>query len=320
VRIDLRTLVVVAVMGALALLPLAALAMDEPYWLRFWSRVMILALAAVGLNLILGFAGLVSFGHAMYVAIGAYAVGALRFYGVDGGPLDLLLALVLGAGVAVVIGAVCLRTSGIFFIMITLAFAQMTFFFFVSQEQFGGDDGMRIGGATRLGPLNLGDSTTLYYVTFLLLAGALLLSRRLIDSRFGMVVRGAASNERRMAALGFPVYRYRLVAYVVSAAICALAGALLANLTLYVSPAYTHWTRSGELLVMVILGGLGSLFGPVLGAIALLLLEDFIAHFTRHWQLFLGPVLILVVLFARGGLFGLLTPRRERGQGGGHHG
>ena len=132
-----------------------------------------------------------------------------------------------------------------------------------------------------------------------------------------MVIRGARSNQQRMAALGFPTFRYRLTAYVISAVICALAGVLLANLTLYVSPAYTHWTRSGELLVMVILGGLGTLFGPLVGAVVLLLLEDVIAHFTQHWQLFLGPILILVVLFARGGLLGLLAPRGKAASSGG---
>ncbi|WP_366554352.1 branched-chain amino acid ABC transporter permease [Aquibaculum sediminis] len=320
-RLDLRTITVIVVLAGLALMPLLAWAVDEPYWLRFWSRVMILALAAVGVNLILGFGGMVSFGHAMYIAIGAYAVGALRFHGVEGGLPDLLLAVGAGALVALIIGAICLRTAGIYFIMITLAFAQMTYFFFISQEQYGGDDGMRIEGGTRLGPLDLSNDATLYYATFLLLCGALLVSWRLVNARFGMVIRGARSNEQRMAALGFPTYRYRLIAYVISAVICAIAGALLANLTLYVSPAYTHWTRSGELLIMVILGGLGSLFGPVLGAIALLLLEDVIAHFTRHWQLFLGPILILVVIFARQGLFGLLTPRRKRSHtAGGSHG
>lgn len=316
-RLDLRTLLVLLLLAGLAMLPLAAALAGEPYWMRFWARVMILALAAVGLNLILGFGGVVSFGHAMYVAIGAYAVGILRFHGVEGGLPDLLLALVASGFLSLLIGAVCLRTSGIFFIMITLAFAQMSYFFFVSLENYGGDDGMRIASGTRLGPLHLQDSLTLYYTSFLLLCAALFLSWRLVRSRFGMVIRGARSNQQRMAALGFPTFRYRLTAYVISAVICALAGVLLANLTLYVSPAYTHWTRSGELLVMVILGGLGTLFGPLVGAVVLLLLEDVIAHFTQHWQLFLGPILILVVLFARGGLLGLLAPRGKAASSGG---
>lgn len=310
-RLDFRVLLVVFVFAGLALLPLAAQLADEPYWMRFWGRVMILALAAVGLNLILGFGGLVSFGHAMYVAVGAYVVGILRFHGVEGGPLDLLLALGVSGLLGLAIGAICLRTSGIFFIMITLAFAQMSYFFFISLEQYGGDDGMRIASGTRLGPLQLQDTLTLYYASYFLLCAALFLTWRLVYSRFGMVIRGARSNQQRMAALGFPSFRYRLTAYVISAMICAVAGVLLANLTLYVSPAYSHWTRSGELLIMVILGGLGSLFGPLIGAIVLLQLEDLIAHFTQHWQLFLGPILILVVLFARGGLLGILEPRQK---------
>jgi|SRR5690625_673055 len=310
-RIDPRALLILLVLAGLVILPLAAILAEEPYWMRFWSRVLILGLAAAGLNLILGFGGLVSFGHAMYVAIGAYAVGVLRHHGVEGGPADLLLALGASAGVGLLIGAICLRTSGIFFIMITLAFAQMTYFFFVSLEQYGGDDGMRIASGTRLGPVRLDDTVTLYYTSLLLLCAVVFLTWRLVNARFGMVIRGARSNEQRMAALGFPFFRYRLTAYVISAMICALAGVLLANLTLYVSPAYTHWTRSGELLIMVILGGLGTLFGPLVGAIVLLQLEDILANFTQHWQLFLGPILILVVLFARGGLLGLLTPRQE---------
>ena len=309
-RVDLRLLLILLVVACLALLPVAALLAEESYWMRFWSRIMILGLAAAGLNLILGFGGLVSFGHAMYVAIGAYTVGVLRHHGVEGGLPDILVALGASAGVGLLIGAICLRTSGIFFIMITLAFAQMTYFFFVSLEQYGGDDGMRIASGTQLGPLHLDDTLTLYYSAFLLLCGVIFLTWRLVNARFGMVIRGARSNEQRMAALGIPVFRYRLTAYVISAMICALAGVLLANLTLYISPAYTHWTRSGELLIMVILGGLGTLFGPVIGAIVLLQLEDLLAHITQHWQLFLGPILILVVLFARGGLLGLLAPRQ----------
>lgn len=305
------------VLALCVVLPVYALATGHAFMLALMTRIVVLAIAAVALNLVLGFGGMVSFGHALFLGLGVYSAAIPAFHGLDNGLLHLLIALAACGLTGLATGAVALRTQGIAFIMITLAFAQMSYFFFVSLENYGGDDGMRIASGTRLGPLHLQDSLTLYYTSFLLLCAALFLSWRLVRSRFGMVIRGARSNQQRMAALGFPTFRYRLTAYVISAVICALAGVLLANLTLYVSPAYTHWTRSGELLVMVILGGLGTLFGPLVGAVVLLLLEDVIAHFTQHWQLFLGPILILVVLFARGGLLGLLAPRGKAASSGG---
>ncbi len=211
------------------------------------------------------------------------------------------------------IGALSLRTSGIHFIMITLAFAQMLFYFFDSLEAYGGDDGLSLWSRNDLAGLDLGDDTTFYYVCLGSLAMFMLICQRLVNSRFGMVIRGCAQNERRMRALGFPTYRYKLLCFAIAGAGAGLAGALIANQTEYVSPGLLHWTRSGELLVMVILGGMGTLIGPVLGAAVLLLGEDLLAIFTEHWQLYLGPLLILVVLTTRRGVYGLLLGRGNDG-------
>jgi branched-chain amino acid transport system permease protein len=206
-----------------------------------------------------------------------------------------------------VIGAVSLRTSGVSFIMITLAFAQMLYYLGISITAWGADDGMRLARRSQFGAvLDLANPYVFYYVVFGLLVALLWLGHRLIHARFGTVVRAARSNEARMQAIGFSTFRYKLVAFAIAGAVCGLAGALLANQTEYLTPSYMHWTRSGDIMVMVILGGMGTLFGPVLGAVALLLLEDFLSAWTVHWQVVLGPLLVLVVLYGRGGLYGLL--------------
>ena len=217
------------------------------------------------------------------------------------------LAMVTAGLFALVIGALSLRTQGIYFVMITLAFAQMLFYFFDSLEAYGGDDGLSLWSRNDLAGLDLGDDTTFYYVCLGSLAMFMLICQRLVNSRFGMVIRGCAQNERRMRALGFPTYRYKLLCFAIAGAGAGLAGALIANQTEYVSPALLHWTRSGEFLVMVILGGMGSIYGALAGAVALLGLEETLTGVTEHWALFLGPVLILVVLFARAGVFGFLA-------------
>jgi branched-chain amino acid transport system permease protein len=283
---------------------------------------MIFALAALGLNLILGYGGMVSFGHAMYIGIGAYAVGILTFHGVGSGWAHLVVALGVGGVVALAVGAVCLRTSGMAFIMITLAFAQMLFFLGVSLRDYGGDDGLQIPNRSDFGLFSLANGTVLYYVTFALLVGVLYLLHRLVHSRFGMVLRGCKSNERRMKALGFPTLRYKLVAYVISALVCVLAGVLLGNLTRFVAPAYMAWTVSGELIVITVLGGLGTLFGPVVGAAALLLLEEVLSSFSvgvpwldkflsQHWLALIGLFIVLVVLVLKQGLYGRLSAGKE---------
>ncbi len=316
-----RTLVIVTGALVLALVPPLATLTGEPFLVSLFSRVVIYALAAVSLDLILGYGGLVSLGHAAFLGAGAYTVGILAHHAEDGSavitwpvqlagsthallswPLAVVAALVLGA----IIGALSLRTRGMHFIMITLAFGQMLFYLFVSLERYGGDDGLSLWSRNRAPLLDLDDDVVFYYLCLVLLAAYLYLAWRITRSRFGMVMRGARQNERRLQSLGFPVFRYRWVCFMLGAAGAGLAGALLANQTEFVSPALLHWTRSGELLVMVILGGMGTLFGPVLGAAALLLAEDVLAAYTSHWMVILGPVLVAAVLFARRGLFGAL--------------
>ena len=314
------------VSGAVLLLffPLLADMIGESYLISLFSRILIYALAAVSLDLILGFGGMVSLGHAAFFGIGAYVVGIFAFHSIEGAPIlswPILInghesglivwpvALLLSAICAAVIGALSLRTSGMHFIMITLAFAQMLYYFFVSLEAYGGDDGLSLFSRNTLPGIDLGGDISFYYVSLAFLMGFLFLCHRIVHSRFGMAIRGSRENDRRMQALGFPTYRYKLVCFIIAGAGAGLAGALIANQTEYVSPGLMHWTRSGEILVMVLLGGMGTLFGPVLGAATFLLLEEVLAIYTEHWMVYLGPFLIFVVLFARRGLYGLIVGR-----------
>jgi len=291
---------------ALAAVPPLASLLNQPFYLDLVRRIMIFAIAAASLNLILGYGGMVSFGHAAYLGVGGYAVGVLAHYGVVNGFLQWGLAVGASALVALVIGAVSLRTSGVYFIMITLAFTQMLYYLGISIEEFGGDDGMRLAAKSRFaGLVDLNDSNAFYYLVLAVLVVVLFLGQRLVNSRFGMVIRAAKSNEARTRAIGFSPYPYRLAAFVIAGAVCGLAGALLVNHTAYLTPEVMNWTRSGELMFMVILGGMGSVAGPVLGAFALLVLEDLLSGWTQHWQIILGPLLVLSVLFFRRGLAGL---------------
>ena len=303
------------------LLPAVALGLDKPFFVTLASRMLIYGLAAVSLDLILGFGGMVSFGHAAFFGVGGYTVGILFAHGFDGsaflgifpgGDNALIvwpLAMLVSGLLALVIGAVSLRTGGVYFIMITLAFAQMLYYFFVSLETYGGDDGLSMYGRSRLPGLDLSDDATFYYVCLALLLVFLWLGRRLVASRFGMVIAGVRENERRMVALGFPVYRYKLACFAIAGAVAGLAGALAANQTEFVSPGLMHWTKSGEIMVMVIMGGMGTLVGPVFGAAVFLLLEEVLSKWTEHWMIVLGPLLILIVLFAKRGLYGWLAGR-----------
>ncbi len=295
---------------ALALVQPVAAWLDAAFYVDLLTRIVIFAIAAVSLDLILGYGGMVSVGHAAYLGIGSYAMGILSHYGFTNGFLHFGVAIGGAAVAALAIGFVSLRTSGVHFIMITLAFGQMIYFLCESLNQFGGDNGLNIPDHSDFaGLLDLDDAPTLYYLAFGCLVVCLLLASRLVGSRFGMVLRGSKSNERRMAALGFPTFRYRLTAFVISGAMCGLAGALLANQTLFLAPAIMHWTRSGEIMMMVILGGMGTLFGPVAGAIVYLVLENVLSGLTGHWQAVMGPLLIVIVLYSRGGLFGLVGAR-----------
>jgi len=314
-----RTVLLIAVLGLLALVPPLAAAFNQPFYLDLLRRIMIFAIAASSLNLILGYGGMVSFGHAAYLGVGAYAVGVLAHHGIHSGWLQWALAIGGSALVALAIGAVSVRTSGIYFIMITLAFTQMLYYFGVSFQEYGADDGMRLAKRSQFaGLIDLGDATSFYYLVLALLALTLYLLHRLVNSRFGLVIQAARSNEARTRAIGLSPYPYRLAAFVIAGAICGLAGALWVNHTAYLSPEIMNWTRSGELMFMVILGGIATLSGPLYGTLALLLLEDVLQGWsalpkwvTEHWQLYLGVILVLVVLYARRGLAGLVGGRHE---------
>jgi branched-chain amino acid transport system permease protein len=311
--LNARNLIVALVIAGLLLLPLYTSVSGNVFVLTLFTRIVIFALAAASLNLIMGYGGMMSFGHAAYLGIGGYAVGILAQEGIGSGFIQWPVALAASALFALVIGALSLRTRGVYFIMITLAFAQMAYFVASGLARYGGDDGLTIHKRSDFGGLiNLSGRVQFYYLCLACLLGGIYLIWRIINSRFGMVVQGLRSNEARMQAIGFPPNRYRLVCFVIAGTMCGLAGALLANNTDFVSPAVMYWTRSGDLMVMVILGGMGSLFGPVIGAIVYLVLEEFLSQVTEYWAMIMGPLLLLIVLFGRGGIFGLLG-RLQRG-------
>ena len=324
-----RNVVIAVLLVGLALLPVYVSLTGDRFMLTLFTRIVILAMAAVSLNLILGYGGMMSFGHAAYLGIGGYTVAILAFEGVPSGFVQWPIALATSALFALVVGALSLRTRGVYFIMITLAFAQMAYYLASGLARYGSDDGLSLDSRSQFaGLLNLSNKTTFYCVCLALLYASIYLVWRITNSRFGMVLRGTRSNEPRMRAIGFPTYRYKLTGFVIAGTMCGLAGALIANHTEFVSPSMMYWTRSGDLMVMVVLGGIGTLFGPVFGAVALLFLEQFLpamisavvrpfnpagaAKAGEYWQLVLGPLLLLVVLFARGGIDGLLRMLSSR--------
>jgi branched-chain amino acid transport system permease protein len=322
-RITPRNVVVGALLVTLAIVPVYTAWTGNPFLLTLFTRIVILAMAATSLNLILGYGGMVSFGHAAYLGIGGYAIGILANEGIGSGFIQWPVAIAASALFALVVGALSLRTRGLYFIMITLAFAQLLYYFGVGLDRYGGDDGLQIYSRSQfVEPLNLSNRTQFYYLCFVLLVASIYFVDRIVNARFGMVIQGSRSNDRRMQAIGFPTYRYRLACFVIAGTMCGLAGALLANHTEFVSPALMHWTRSGDLIVMVVLGGMASTFGPLIGAITLLVLEESLpvliklvatpfvgeaaARAAEYWQIVLGPLFLLIVLFARGGINGLL--------------
>ncbi len=310
-----RSLFTFAVLALCALMPFIAPAIGQDYYVDVFIRIMIWAIAAVSLNLILGYGGMVSFGHAMFLGLGAYTVGILSYYEIYSAFIQWPLALLIGAVVSLGVGAICLRTKGVYFIMITLAFAQMIYFLGVSADEYGSDDGLIIDERSQLGGvLDLDDGLTFYYVVFAFLLLSLFIVKRLVNARFGMVIKGIRSNEDRMQAIGFPTYRYKLACFVIAGVLGTLAGILFANFEKFISPDMMYWTRSGEMIFMVVLGGMGSLFGPVSGAVVYLFLSEFLSNITEQWHIIFGPFLILVVIFARGGIDGLLGGKRR------HHG
>jgi len=327
-KLTLRNAMVAAVVVILALLPLYASLTGNTFMMTLFTRIIILAIAAVSLNLIMGFGGMVSFGHAAYLGIGGYVVGILAKEGIDAGLVQWPLALLFSGLFALGVGALSLRTRGVYFIMITLAFTQVIYYVANGLDRYGGDDGLTIQKRSEFGGfINLSNRTFFYYLCLALLLAAVYLVWRMVNSRFGRVIQGARSNDRRMQAIGFPTFRYKLACFVIAGVLCGLSGVLLANHTNFISPALMHWTRSGDLIVMAVLGGMGTVFGPVLGAVALLVLEEALPHLIgfvssivtgkevaaakEYWQLILGPMLLLVVLYARGGIDGLIASARR---------
>lgn len=298
----------------LALFPLLAIAAGQAYWINIWTRILILGLVAMSLNLIMGYGGLVSLGHAAYFGVGGYTAALIAFHtsqqipllgwmGTNEALIIWPLAMLMSGLLALVLGALCLRTRGVYFIMITLAFSQMLFFIVMSLKFYGGDDGLTMPGRNVLAGMPLTNPSTLYYVCFVLLLAAYVLLSRITVSPFGIALQASKINERRARSLGIPVRRVQLAAFVIAGVLAGLGGALWANQMRIASPDMLSWMRSGELMMMVILGGLGSHMGAIVGAAALVLLEAWLAGITEHWMLILGLILILTVLFVRKGLF-----------------
>jgi branched-chain amino acid transport system permease protein len=317
----MKKLIVLA--SVLVLFPLVMQAMDALFYVSLASRILIYAIAATGLNLALGYGGMVSFGHAAFFGAGAYVVGILAVEGVRSAWLAWPAGIAGAAAAAALIGALSLRTRGVYFIMITLAFAQMIYYVFVSLKSYGGDDGLPMPGRSTVGgEVSLANDVVWYYVVLALLALVLYLLHRLARSRFGRVIEAIRDNEARAEAIGFPVYRYKLLCFVISGAAAGLAGVLIANQSSYVGPSVLHWIQSGTLMIMVILGGIGRLWGGVIGAVVLLALEHLITDYRIDWLAAIAPnyqehaglgvgvVLLAIVLFAPQGIAGLLERKR----------
>lgn len=324
----MRRALVALLLAALIALPIITEALGQAAWLALATRILIYGIAAASLNFILGYGGMVSFGHAAFFGIGGYVVGILfhhysadtLLFGLIRGSNQMLvtlpLAILVAGAFAALIGALSLRTGGVQFIMITLAFAQMLFFLFVSLKTYGGEDGIIIRRTNEVPGLNMRDKATLYWFTLAVAALFFAGLHRLINSSFGAVIAGLRQNARRMTALGIPAYRYKLYAFTLSGMGAGLAGALMANFLRFASPDMMHWTKSGELMIMVILGGVGTLFGPLLGAAVFLALESFLSAWTEHWPLALGLILLVVVLGTKGGLGALIARIAAAGRGG----
>ena len=308
-------------MVLLLVVPLVFYYTGNAFYLDLATRLVILAIAAVGLNFVLGFGGLISFGHAAFLGLGAYAVGIPAYHEIYGG-WDAVastngffhfgLAIGVGALFALFTGAISLKVKGVHFIMITMAFAQMIYYLIMSIEEYGGDDGLVIDMRSEFPLISLDDPIQFFLIAFASLALIMWLVHLMVNSRFGMVLRGSKGNEARMVSIGYPTYRYRLVAYVISGAICGYAGALLGNFTAFISPEMMDWSRSGNLMFMVILGGVATIFGPVWGAIAFIVLEEILSGYTVYWHLPFGLMLVLVVMFSRGGISALLRGKEGK--------
>lgn len=312
-------IMIIAVLAALLLaFPLLAAATGLDYYIGVLRRIVIFALLATSLNLVLGYGGLVALGHAGFVGVGAYTVVILAERGVTSAALAWPLALVAGALAALLVGAISLRTRGVYFIMITLAFAQMLYFVFASLRNYGGDDGYTLAARPEPWPgAQPLDDSGLYWLVLLLCGVLFWLFCRITASRFGHALSGIRDNEGRMHALGYPVYRIRLLAFTLAGALAGLGGAMLAANNNFVSPSMMHWTQSATLMVMLIVGGVGRIWGGVLGALVWLALEEWLKQQTEYWHLPLGLLLILIALYLPRGLAALRwpAPRRTTGKG-----
>tara|TARA_A100000171_G_scaffold49402_1_gene58401 strand:- start:483 stop:1472 length:990 start_codon:yes stop_codon:yes gene_type:complete len=291
---------------SIAAIPLLLDAGNNTFWMLFIARVLIYAIAATALNIVLGLGGLVSLGHALFLGIGMYSVALSSYYGIDSGWAHLLFTCVLCAGIGGLTGFASLRTSGIAFIMITLAFAQMGYFVIVSLKQFGGDDGLSIANHSNFSGLVLGSVSSVYYAAWLVLTVSTYWIFKLRSAPFGIALRAGRLNPNRVQSLGLFLPHYQLAAYVISAVLCGVAGLLLANLNAYASPSSMSWMVSGELIVMIVLGGLGTVMGPALGAIAYLGVEEVFKSYTEHWMAFFGLAILAVALAGKAGILGVL--------------
>jgi branched-chain amino acid transport system permease protein len=288
-------------------------ALDE-FSLNLVTRMLIFGIAAMGVDLLVGFAGLVPLGHAAFLGLGAYAAGILTDAGLESAFIVWPLAIMVGVVGAAIIGGLSLRSSGLYFIMITLAFAQMVYYVFQSLRAYGGDDGFALTRNTFAGLIDPSDSRAFYFLTLAITIIVFALLLRVVASPFGVALRAARDNEARLAAVGLPAFGYRLVAFIISGALCALAGVLLANLTGYITPGYGSWPQSGELLMMVLLGTAGTIWGGLLGAAIFVALSEVLSEVSDHWMFYLGLLIVLRVLLARGEmkkLLGRLDPRRR---------
>jgi branched-chain amino acid transport system permease protein len=314
----------------LVLIPTYAVVMDEPFTITLATKAVILALAGVGLNFALGQGGLVSFGHAAYFGIGGYAMGILASHaqsytpllqapfvieGTNSMPIIWLVAMVAGALLALLIGALSLRTQGVYFIMVTLAFGQMIYYFAISWPAYGGEDGLSIYVRNQFPGLNTLVPIQFFGLCFAILLIVLFIVNRLNKSPFGLALMGAHQNEERAQTVGINVYKMRLVAFVISGAITALAGALFADLNRFVSPVMFDWHTSGQIMIFIILGGVARLVGPLVGAALYIMLEHYLGGMSEYWQIYLGAILLFVVLFAKGGIIGGLS-KKEQSHGG----
>ncbi|MDP6259183.1 MAG: branched-chain amino acid ABC transporter permease [Rhodospirillales bacterium] len=295
-------------------MPFIAPVIGQEFFTDVFARIMIMAIAAISLNMIMGYGGMISFGHAVFIGLGGYTVGIFASHGIESAYIQWPVGILVSGIFALIIGAISLRTRGVYFIMITLAFAQMIYFLSVSVEKYGSDDGLTIEARSDFGIsfFDLNDALTMYYSVFVLLVGCLYLSYRIVNSRFGRVMRAAKSNDERMHTIGYPTFGYKLTAFVIAGMMGGLSGLLSANFEDFVSPDMMSWPVSGELIFMVVLGGMGTIMGPLGGTVIFLLLSEILSNITEAWHLIFGPFLILVVLFARGGVEGFFAKFEKR--------